>query len=108
MHLFRDRPSGTLVRSSKTRAMFAMRACRKSIMVGAPLNAKQMRTVSFFLFPPLHMCHSRVLFSCLTYGLLDHSAHGNDGATVELSPRAADDEAFVGCWGSGEEGGEGC
>ncbi|KAH9992158.1 hypothetical protein BJV77DRAFT_1003804 [Russula vinacea] len=45
LHLLRDRPSGTLVRSSKTRAMFAMRACRKSTMVGAPLNAKQMRTI---------------------------------------------------------------
>ncbi|KAI9440283.1 hypothetical protein F5148DRAFT_1258759 [Russula earlei] len=45
LHLLRDRPSGTLVRSSKTRAMFAMRACRKSIMVGAPLNAKQMTTI---------------------------------------------------------------
>jgi hypothetical protein len=47
LHLLRDRPSGTLVRSSKTRAMFAMRACRKSTMVGAPLNMKQMTTVSF-------------------------------------------------------------
>lgn len=45
LYLLRDRPSGTLVRSSKTRAMFAMRACRKSTMVGAPLNAKQMRTI---------------------------------------------------------------
>ena len=46
LHLLRDRPAGTLVRSSKTRAMFAMRACRKSTMVGEPLNAKQMTTVS--------------------------------------------------------------
>ncbi|KAH9961814.1 hypothetical protein BC827DRAFT_1202133 [Russula dissimulans] len=45
LHLLRDRPSGTLVRSSKTRAMFAMRACRKSTMVGAPLNAKQMTAI---------------------------------------------------------------
>ena len=37
--MLRDRPAGTLVRSSKTRAMFAMRACRKSTMVGEPLNA---------------------------------------------------------------------
>ena len=53
--MLRDRPSGTLVRSSKTRAMFAMRACRMSTMVGAPLNAKQMSTVSFVFLPPLHM-----------------------------------------------------
>jgi hypothetical protein len=98
------------VRSSKTRAMFAMRACRKSTMVGASLNAKQMRTVGFFFGSRLFTCHSRVLFSYLTYDLLfiDHSAHGNHGATVELSPRAADDETFVGCWGGGEERGEGC
>lgn len=101
LYLLRDRPSGTLVRSSKTRAMFAMRACRKSTMVGAPLNAKQMRTVSFFFF---------VFFSRLfTYHpFLDHSAHGNDGAAVELSPRPADDETFVRCRGSEEEGRENC
>ncbi|KAI9440372.1 hypothetical protein H4582DRAFT_1936437 [Lactarius indigo] len=45
LHLLRDRPAGTLVRSSKTRAMFAMRACRKSTMVGESLNAKQMTTI---------------------------------------------------------------
>ncbi|KAF8500788.1 MutL C terminal dimerization domain-containing protein, partial [Russula emetica] len=45
LYLLRDHPSGTLMRSSKTRAMFAMRACHKSTMVGAPLNAKQMRTI---------------------------------------------------------------
>ena len=33
-----------------------------------------------------------------------HSAHWNDGATVELSAWAADDEAFVGRWHCGEEG----
>ncbi|KAF8265868.1 hypothetical protein EI94DRAFT_1685081 [Lactarius quietus] len=45
LHLLRDRPAGTLVRSSKTRAMFAMRACHKSTKVGEPLNAKQMTTI---------------------------------------------------------------
>jgi DNA mismatch repair protein PMS2 len=56
LHLLRDRPSGTLVRSTKTRAMFAMRACRKSIMVGDSLNVKQMTAVSFLLSPTLlHM-----------------------------------------------------
>jgi hypothetical protein len=34
----------------------------------------------------------------------DHSAHGNDGATMELSARAADDEASVRRWHGGEEG----
>ncbi|KAI0300705.1 hypothetical protein B0F90DRAFT_1722574 [Multifurca ochricompacta] len=45
LHLLRDRPAGTLVRSSKTRTMFAMRACRKSTMIGEPLNARQMTTI---------------------------------------------------------------
>jgi DNA mismatch repair protein PMS2 len=40
-----DRPTGQMVRCSKTRAMLAMRACRKSIMVGDPLNNKQMTSV---------------------------------------------------------------
>ncbi|KAI0247256.1 hypothetical protein BJV78DRAFT_1133657 [Lactifluus subvellereus] len=45
LHLLKDRPSGTLVRSTKTRAMFAMRACRKSTMIGDSLNSKQMTTI---------------------------------------------------------------
>jgi hypothetical protein len=105
LHLLRDRPSGTLVRSSKTRAMFAMRACRKSTMVGAPLNAKQMTAVGF---PPLHM--SQPFFFCflLTYQP-DHSTHGNDGTAVELPSRSTNDETLVGHWSDGEEEeGEGC
>jgi hypothetical protein len=104
--LLRDRPSGTLVRSSKTRSMFAMRACRKSTMVGAPLNAKQMRTVSLF-FISFAPASSRISHPSFVF-VLDHSAHGNDGATVELSPRPADDETFVRCWGGGKEGRESC
>ncbi|KAF5319675.1 hypothetical protein D9619_008398 [Psilocybe cf. subviscida] len=45
IHLIRDRPSGQLPRCSKARAMFAMRACRKSVMVGMPLNQHQMTSV---------------------------------------------------------------
>ncbi|KAJ2930783.1 hypothetical protein H1R20_g6325, partial [Candolleomyces eurysporus] len=44
IHLLRDSPSGTMVRCSKARAMFASRACRKSVMVGMPLNQNQMYT----------------------------------------------------------------
>ncbi|RXW15653.1 hypothetical protein EST38_g10197 [Candolleomyces aberdarensis] len=44
IHLLRDSPSGTMVRCSKARAMFASRACRKSVMVGMPLNQTQMST----------------------------------------------------------------
>ena len=52
IHLMRDRPSGQSVRCSKARAMFAMRACRKSVMIGMPLNLHHMMTVSvtFHLF----------------------------------------------------------
>ncbi|KAJ2917265.1 hypothetical protein MD484_g3137, partial [Candolleomyces efflorescens] len=46
IHLLRDSPSGTMVRCSKARAMFASRACRKSVMVGMPLNQTQMSTIS--------------------------------------------------------------
>jgi DNA mismatch repair ATPase MutL len=46
IHLMRDRPSGQVVRCSKLRAMFAMRACRKSVMIGMPLNPHHMMTVS--------------------------------------------------------------
>ncbi|TFK72296.1 DNA mismatch repair protein MutL [Pluteus cervinus] len=45
IHLMRDRPSGQMVRCSKARAMFAMRACRKSVMVGMPLTKQQMLTL---------------------------------------------------------------
>ncbi|KAF5376466.1 hypothetical protein D9615_008594 [Tricholomella constricta] len=45
IHLMRDRPTGQMVRCSKARAMFAMRACRKSVMVGMPLNRQQMSLV---------------------------------------------------------------
>ncbi|KAI0742215.1 hypothetical protein C8Q80DRAFT_1220949 [Daedaleopsis nitida] len=45
LHLMQDRPAGQIVRCSKARAMFAMRACRKSIMIGTPLNRRQMTSV---------------------------------------------------------------
>ncbi|KIY71044.1 hypothetical protein CYLTODRAFT_441541, partial [Cylindrobasidium torrendii FP15055 ss-10] len=45
IHLMRDRRPGQMVRCSKATAMFAMRACRKSIMVGMPLKMSQMVSV---------------------------------------------------------------
>ncbi len=45
IHLMRDLPTGQMVRCSKARAMFAMRACRKSVMVGMPLTQQQMMNV---------------------------------------------------------------
>jgi len=45
LHLMQDQPTGHMVRCSKARAMFAMRACRKSVMVGMPLARQQMTSV---------------------------------------------------------------
>jgi len=45
LHLMQDRPTGQMVRCSKARAMFAMRACRKSVMVGTALDRRQMTSV---------------------------------------------------------------
>lgn len=40
-----DRPKGTMVRCSKARAMFAMRACRRSVMIGKALDKTRMTAV---------------------------------------------------------------
>ncbi|KAI5999253.1 MutL C terminal dimerization domain-containing protein [Pisolithus albus] len=45
VHLMQDRPKGTMVRCSKARAMFAMRACRRSVMIGRPLDRSRMTTI---------------------------------------------------------------
>ena len=45
LNLLRDAPQGQMVRCSKARSMFAMRACRKSVMVGMPLKYQQMVSV---------------------------------------------------------------
>ncbi|BEI83571.1 hypothetical protein CcaverHIS002_0401750 [Cutaneotrichosporon cavernicola] len=44
LHMLSDssRPEGQMVRCTKARAMFAMRACRKSVMIGRPLTKAQM------------------------------------------------------------------
>jgi DNA mismatch repair protein PMS2 len=48
LHLLGDgaRPAGQMVRCSKARSMFAMRACRKSVMIGKALTKGQMVQVS--------------------------------------------------------------
>jgi len=45
IHLMHDQPRGQMVRCSKARSMFAMRACRSSVMVGTALKAQQMLSV---------------------------------------------------------------
>lgn len=48
LHMLSDssRPEGQMVRCTKARTMFAMRACRKSVMIGKALTKAQMVTVS--------------------------------------------------------------
>lgn len=66
--------------------MFAMRACRKSVMVGMPLTKGQMTTVCAQLllasFRPNHYSS-------------DRTSHGHDGSTMELSSRTTYDAASV-------------
>lgn len=45
VHLMQDRPKGTMVRCSKAHAMFAMRACRRSVMIGRPLDKSRMTAI---------------------------------------------------------------
>ncbi|CDK28467.1 unnamed protein product [Kuraishia capsulata CBS 1993] len=45
IHMLKDGGSAKSIRPSKIRSMFAMRACRMSIMVGRPLNRRTMQTV---------------------------------------------------------------
>ncbi|KAK6512754.1 hypothetical protein TWF506_008923 [Arthrobotrys conoides] len=45
LHLIREHPNDDTVRPSKVRAMFAMRACRSSIMIGRTLGMKDMKRV---------------------------------------------------------------
>ncbi|KAH7886658.1 MutL C terminal dimerization domain-containing protein [Phlebopus sp. FC_14] len=45
IHLMQDRPAGTMVRCSKARAMFAMRACRRSVMIGKALDKSRMTNI---------------------------------------------------------------
>ena len=63
LHLLSERPTisssdinkgqgtGGMIRCSKARAMFAMRACRKSVMIGTALNKSQMTSVRSPFFP---------------------------------------------------------
>ena len=69
-------------------------------MVGEPLNAKQMTTVS----PVSSPRHGSFRNVHVLTDQLDYSTHGNDGTTVELPTWPANDETFVRCGHAGEEG----
>ncbi len=43
--MFKDAPENTFCRPSRVRAMFASRACRKSVMIGTALSQKEMKTI---------------------------------------------------------------
>ncbi|XP_037944784.1 mismatch repair endonuclease PMS2 [Teleopsis dalmanni] len=43
--MLHDAPEGTVCRPSRVRAMFASRACRKSVMIGKALNKSTMKTL---------------------------------------------------------------
>nr|GAT47950.1 predicted protein [Mycena chlorophos] len=45
IHRMRDTPTGVTPRCTKARAMFAMRACRKSVMIGMSLTKSRMTAV---------------------------------------------------------------
>ncbi|KZS95326.1 DNA mismatch repair protein MutL [Sistotremastrum niveocremeum HHB9708] len=45
LHLMKGTPTGSMVRCSKARAMFASRACRKSVMIGKALTLRQMENI---------------------------------------------------------------
>ena len=81
LHLLRDRPPGQMVRCSKARAMFASRACRKSVMIGTALKISQMTTVSYSKMSLL------LLFVQVS---VDYPAYGYYGSTLELSAWATD------------------
>ena len=74
-----------MVRCSKARAMFAMRACRKSVMIGMPLTQQQMTSVSY----PTWICHDTLSLNFLLPG---SAPYGNHGSTLELSSWTTYDE----------------
>ena len=84
IHLLQDQPQGQMVRCSKARAMFAMRACRKSIMVGMPLTTKQMTTV--------RASHEHTSTCVLLIdACVGDTTYGHYASTLELSSRKTND-----------------
>lgn len=87
LHLMQDKPAGSMVRCSKARAMFASRACRKSVMVGHPLTRAQMTSVRM----STHTLSTRTSFLTSVGG----ATYGDDGPALELSSRKADDATYA-------------
>lgn len=79
LHLLSDAAPGQVVRCTKARAMFAMRACRKSVMIGKSLTKAQMVTVSVGLAELMPVT----------------AEHGYYRPAMELSPWSTDYAASV-------------
>ncbi|KIJ19585.1 hypothetical protein PAXINDRAFT_68886 [Paxillus involutus ATCC 200175] len=93
IHLMQDGPPGAMVRCSKARAMFAMRACRKSVMIGKALDKSHMTAIVRHMGTmdqPWHCPHGRPtmrhLSDLMSFGRydpprrdVDWEAFGRDG-----------------------------
>ena len=93
LHLMQDKPVGTMVRCSKARAMFASRACRKSVMVGHPLTKSQMTLVRDLVLS----------FWPKADSLIGGATYEHHGPALELPTwtpdyETLDENVFPACW----------
>lgn len=107
LHLLHDLPAtisttagrrtGSTVRCSKARAMFAMRACRRSVMIGRALDRARMTAVRGrrSLCVLANVSTASCLFNTPLLRGLDRAAYGNDGPAMELPTRPANDATPV-------------
>ncbi|CAG8648121.1 4318_t:CDS:10 [Paraglomus brasilianum] len=87
--LLAERP-GEMVRCSQVRNMFASRACRKSVMIGDPLNKRQMKQIvnnMGTISQPWNCPHGRPTMRHLfdlsqTWDIKDHNHSLNKGSLV--------------------------
>ncbi|OAX37968.1 hypothetical protein K503DRAFT_692355 [Rhizopogon vinicolor AM-OR11-026] len=86
IHLMHDRPVRTMVRCSKARAIFAMRACRKIVMIGKALSANRMTSHMSTMDQPWNCPHGRPT--------MRHVSDLTCFARYNASPRTVDWTAF--------------
>ncbi|KAI6098784.1 hypothetical protein EDD16DRAFT_1498226 [Pisolithus croceorrhizus] len=98
IHLMQDRPKGTMVRCSKARAMFAMRACRRSVMIGRPLDKSRMTAIIRHMASmdqPWNCPHGRPtmrhLSDLTSFGRYNLSFHAVDWREFGASEKLDDD-----------------
>lgn len=87
IHTLRDTAPGQTARCSKVRAMFAMRACRKSVMIGDALNMRQMKDIVLHMGTmdqPWNCPHGRPTMRHLTnLGQLNYLQHTDWDDTID-------------------------